>query len=175
MLKKEGTYIVSGKTNPAFWTYYFDEKGNKSWKAGTKQDVKNIISSKQYNKFAKAILDVGETKDENYSKVLGDALEIIPMENPNKLVGNGQYLTVKILFKNEPLASSKVYGSYAGFSNNGDYAFVTTTNKDGLAKIKLSHSGYWILKTDYSEAASKELEDKVNEIFYVATLTFQAQ
>lgn len=174
-LKKEGTYIVSGKTNPAFWTYYFDDKGNKSWKAGPKQDVKNIISSKQYNKFAKAILDVGETKDENYSKVLGDALEIIPMENPNKLVGNGQYLTVKILFKNEPFASSKVYGSYAGFSNNGDYAFVTTTNKDGLAKIKLSHSGYWILKTDYSEAASKELEDKVNEIFYVATLTFQAQ
>ena len=97
------------------------------------------------------------------------------MENPNKLVGNGQYLTVKVLFKNEPLASLKVYGSYAGFSNNGDYAFVTTTNKDGLAKIKLSHSGYWILKTDYSEAASKELEDKVNEIFYVATLTFQAQ
>ncbi|MFW2592459.1 hypothetical protein ACN5PC_11235, partial [Aliarcobacter butzleri] len=76
---------------------------------------------------------------------------------------------VKILSKNGPLPSTKASGSCAGFSNIGVYAFVTTTNKDGLATIKLSHSGYWILTTDYSEAASAELEDKANEIFYVAT------
>lgn len=175
ILKKEGTYIVSGKTNPAFWTQYLDEKGNKTWKSGTKEELKNIISSKQTNKFAKAILDVGEAKDKNYSKILGHTLEIIPFQNPNKFIENTEYLTVKVLFKNEPLASSQIVGTYAGFSNKGDFCFSTITDQDGIAKIKLNHSGYWMLKTEYSEPAPKELQDKINEISYDATLTFQVQ
>lgn len=175
VLKNDGNYIVLGKTNPAFWTQYLDDKGNKTWKSGTKEDVKNVISSKQTNKFAKAILSVSEAKDENFSKNIGQTLEIIPIQNPNKLNGNGEYLTVKVLFKNEPLSSSDIVGTYAGFSNNGDYAFSTSTNKEGIARIKLNHSGYWMLKVEHSEKASQALQDKVDEISYTATLTFQVQ
>lgn len=175
ILKKDGNYIVSGKTNPVYWTQYFDDKGNKTWKLGTKEDVKDVISSKQTNKFAKAILSVGKAKDEDFSRNLGQTLEIIPIQNPNKLNGNGEYLTVKVLFKNEPLSSSDIVGTYSGFSNNGDYAFSTSTNEEGIARIKLNHSGYWMLKIEHSEEAPRELQDKVDKISYTATLTFQVQ
>lgn len=174
VLKNDGNYMVLGKTNPAFWTQYLDDKGNKTWKSGTKEDVKNVITSKQTNKFSKAILSVGEAKDENYSKALGQTLEIIPMQNPNKLK-DGEYLTIKVLFNNKPLDNVKIVGTYAGFSNKGDFSLATTTNKEGVANIKLNHSGYWLLQVEHTVKSSKDMQDKVDELFYSSTLTFQVK
>ncbi|RBQ29401.1 DUF4198 domain-containing protein [Aliarcobacter vitoriensis] len=174
VLKNDGNYLVLGKTNPAFYTQYLDNKGNKTWKAGTKEGLDNVISSKQFNRFAKAIISVGEAKDENYSKAVGQTLEIIPMQNPNKLK-DGEYLTIKVLFNNKPLDNVKIVGTYSGFSNKGDFALATTTNKDGIANIKLNHSGYWLLQVEHTVKSPKDMQDKVDELFYSSTLTFQVQ
>lgn len=175
IFKKEGNHLISGVQKASFWTKHKDDKGNATWKNASKEGIKNVISSKLYNNFAKAVISVGNASDSNFSKVLGHTLEIVPLENPNALLGNGSYLKVKVLFNNEPLASTKVYGTYAGFSNKGDMALVTYTNKEGIATIKVTNSGYWMLKAEHGQEAPKDLKDKCDEVAYSATLTFQAQ
>jgi uncharacterized GH25 family protein len=175
ILKQEGNYILSGKLKPYYWTSYYDSKGKRAGKREPKGDLKNIISSKQYNRYAKSIVSTGKTKDTNFSKVLGDTLEIIPLENPNSKEGNGEYLKVKLLFKGKPLAYTKINGTYAGFSNQGDYAMTTMTNVEGIAKVKLIHLGYWLLRVDHTEPAPTELRDKCDEIYYTTSLTFQVK
>jgi len=174
ILPKSGNYIVSAVTSPIIWTKYVNESGSKSWQSGDKGSLKNIISSRQYNKFAKSIISTSDAKDENYLKALGHSLEIIPLQNPNS-VKTGEYLSIKVLFKGEPLEGAEILGTYAGFSNKGDFAYYTTTNNEGIAKIKINNQGSWILQTKFIEDAPKDLKGKCNEIYYASTLTFQAQ
>ena len=176
VLKKEGNYIISGHLEPYFWTSYFDKKGNKTGKREPKTGINNVIESKQFNRFTKSIISTGKIEDENYSRTIGDTLEIVPLQNPNKILGNGQYLTVKVLFNGKPASYQKILGTYAGFSNQGDYSIATKTDKEGIAKIKLNHSGYWLLKTEKTlEVKDKNLIKKCDKIFYSASLTFEVQ
>lgn len=174
MLPKSGNYIVSAITSPMIWNNYVNESGNKAWISGDKGNLKNIISSREYNKFAKSIISTSDANDEHYKKALGHSLEIIPLQNPNS-VKTGEYLSVKVLFKGEPLEYAELIGTYAGFSNKGDFAYYTKTNSEGIAKIKINNSGNWMLQTKFIEEAPKDLKSKCNEIYYASTLTFQAQ
>lgn len=174
ILNKDGNYLVFGQTSPIFWTNYINDNGKRNWKQGDKKDLKNIISSREYHKFAKAVLSTGEGKDENYSKILGHTLEIVPLQNPNSLKIT-EDLSVKIYFKGKPLEETQIVGTYAGFSNRGDFCFATTTDQDGIAKIKINHQGSWLLQVKVIEPAMKELQDRINEMYYAATLTFQVQ
>lgn len=174
ILPKSGNYIVSAITSPMIWNNYVNESGNKAWISGDKGNLKNIISSRQYNKFAKSILSTSDAKDENYLKALGHSLEIIPLQNPNS-IKVGEYLSVKVLFKGEPLEYAELIGTYAGFSNKGDFAYYTKTNSEGIAKIKINNLGNWMLQSKFIEDAPKDLKSQCNEIYYASTLTFQAQ
>jgi hypothetical protein len=58
----------------------------------------------------------------------------------------GSMLDVKVFFDGKPAASTVVFGTYAGFSDiPGTFAYTTSTNKEGIAQIKLIKSGAWLL------------------------------
>ncbi len=175
ILKEKGNYIVTGKTKPSIWSNFENSKGEKVWRQESKNNLKNVIYSKKVHKYAKGILTIGETNNKNYSKVLGETLEFIPLENPNNIKSLEKELNVKVLFKGNPLSNVDVYGAYAGFSNKGDLKLLGKTNINGIVKITPEHPGYWILKVEHTEPTLKEFQNNYDDEAYVATLTFQVQ
>ncbi|MEW6102824.1 MAG: DUF4198 domain-containing protein [bacterium] len=171
--KQPGSYIVTASKKPGFYAMYVD-KGEVHHKIGPKTGLNSVILSLYYEQYAKSLIDVGEAEDDAFSKPVGHRLEIIPLENPYKLHGcGGHFLPVVILFEGKPARFCKVYATYMGFSTGDDFAYATSTNGEGIAKIRLTHWGAWLIKADIKLPALDDLKDKCNELHYTATLTFE--
>lgn len=171
--EKPGPYIVSAALKPGYYTMHI-EKGQVKHKLGPKTGLNGVILSLYYEQYAKALLTVGETSDNAFAKPLGDKIEIVPLENPlNMKAGVGQILPVQIWFNGRPASFCKVYATYSGFSTKDDYALATTADSKGVAHIRLTHWGPWLIKAERRQPAGKDLKDKCNELHYTATLTFE--
>ena len=171
--EKPGPYIVSAALKPGYYTMHI-EKGQVKHKLGPKTGLNGVILSLYYEQYAKALLTVGETSDNAFAKPLGDKIEIVSLENPlNMKAGVGQILPVQIWFNGRPASFCKVYATYSGFSTKDDYALATTADSKGVAHIRLTHWGPWLIKAERRQPAGKDLKDKCNELHYTATLTFE--
>ncbi|ABK98867.1 DUF4198 domain-containing protein [Pelobacter propionicus] len=140
-LKSPGTHL-SVVVSPAG----FSTKTTEGYKQGkSKKDVDNVISCNYSEKFSKALFTVGKAGGNTFSRTLGHSLEIVPLQDPSAMKV-GEVMSVRVLFQGKPLPSATVSGVYAGFSNDpGTFAYSTTTNKEGIAKVKLIHNGPWLL------------------------------
>ncbi len=103
-------------------------------------------------KYAKALVQVGNV-GKGFSSSCGFRVELIPLDNPYELQA-GQYLRVKVLFEGKPL-STFVYATYAGYKPVEDaFPVMTRSNDMGIARLKLSAAGEWMVfvshKVDYS-------------------------
>ncbi len=171
--KQEGGYIVSTIKKPGFYTMYV-EKGKIHHNPGLKTGIKQVILSHYYEQYAKALINVGKPVDDAFLNPVGHKLEIIPLKNPGNLKGcGGHFLPVKVLFEGEPARFCQVLATYSGFSTNDDFAYATTTDSQGIARIRLINRGYWLVKVNIKLPASEKLKDKCNELSYTATLTFE--
>jgi uncharacterized GH25 family protein len=171
--EKPGPYIVSAALKPGYYTMYM-EKGKVQHKLGPKTGLNGVILSLYYEQYAKALLAVGDTSDNAFTKPLGDKIEIVPLENPYKLHGcGGHFLPVKVLFDGKPASFCKVYATYAGFSTKDDFALATMGDSKGIAHIRLTHWGPWLIKAEKTLPATEELKDKCDTLHYTATLTFE--
>ena len=170
--KKPGSYIVAAKLKPGFYTMYV-EKGKVHHKIEPKTKVKGkIIVSLYYEQYAKALINVGKKDLINFDKPVGHKLEIIPLKNPLNLK-LGDYLPVKVLFNEKPARFCPVYATYAGFSTSDDFACATSTNSEGIAKIRIIHWGPHLIKARMELPVPDNLKDKCNKLAYTATLTFE--
>lgn len=171
--EKPGPYIVSAALKPGYYTMHI-EKGQVKHKLGPKTGLNGVILSLYYEQYAKALLTVGDTSDNAFAKPLGDKIEIVPLKNPYKLHGcGGHFLPVKVLFDGKPASFCKVYATYAGFSTKDDFALATMADSKGIAHIRLTHWGPWLIKAERRQPAGEDLKDKCNELHYTATLTFE--
>jgi uncharacterized GH25 family protein len=99
-----GSFIVTGMRLPQIWATTPD---------GLKQVTKKVAAaSSTIEKFAKALVNVTPA-DNGFSTTIGDTLEIVPLTNP-AMVKPGDELTVRVLFKSQPLITN-VYATYDGF------------------------------------------------------------
>lgn len=171
--KDEGKYIVTSILKPGFYTMYV-EKGEVHHKLGPKTGLKGIILSLYYEQYTKALINVGEGSEGSFSKPVGHKLEIIPLENPYKLHGcGGHFLPVQVLFNGRPASFCKVFATYSGFSTGDDFAYATSTDGEGIARIRLTHWGQWLVKAEIKLPAPNDMKDKCNQLHYTATLTFE--
>lgn len=169
-LSERGTYVVAAALKPGFYTMYL-EKGRIHHKRGPKRGLTRVILSIHFEQYAKALINAGDTSN-SFLKPVGHTLEIIPLVNPAELrVGN--YLPVQVLFKGKPARFCSVYATYAGFSTGSDFAFATTTDGQGEARIRILHHGPWLIKATVKLPAPDELKDKCDQLSYTATLTFE--
>ena len=171
-LPEKGTYIVAAVLNPGFYTMYID-KGKIHHKSVPKTGLSGVILSNHFEQYAKALINV-VVSDSSYSRLVGHALEIIPMANPAGLKA-GDYLQVQVLFKGKPARFFPVNSTYAGFSTKDDFAFATTTDSNGMAQIRILHHGPWLIKSRIKLPAPDELKEKCNDMSYTATLTFEVK
>lgn len=169
---ENGTYIVSAELKPGFWTMYM-EKGKMHHKLGPKRGLKEVILSQYYEQYAKAIVNVGEGSN-SFSKPIGQKLEIVPLENPEKLKC-GDFLQIQVLFENKPVKYCQVLATYLGFSTGEDFAYATSTDGKGIARIRLLHWGPWLIKVNYKLPPTEKFKGKCNWLSYTATLTFEVK
>ena len=136
-----------------------DQKGSYVVTAARKRtgDKQNVASEK----YAKSIISVGEgTK--NISSPFGHRIEIIPLKNPQEIKA-GESLPVKILFEGKPL-STYLYATYVGyFSETEPFPLFTKSNEDGVAYMKISQPGTWMLVCNHKVDFSASLTFKVPE------------
>jgi len=171
-LPERGTYIITAALKPGFYTMYV-EKGEIYHKMGPKTGLTGVILSLYFEQYAKALINAGGTSD-SFLKPVGHTLEIIPLMNPAQL-RVGDYLPVQVLFKGKPARFCSVYATYAGFSTGDDFAFATTADGGGKAKIRILHHGPWLIKATVKLPAPDELRDKCDLLSYTATLTFEVK
>jgi len=170
--KEPGAYIVAAKLKPGFYTMFI-EKGKIHHKIGPKTNIKGkVILSLYYEQYAKCLINAGKKDLINFDKPVGHKLEIVPLKNPSNLK-LGEFLPIKVLFNGRPERFCKVYATYSGFSTGDDFAYATSTDSKGIAKIRIIHWGVWLIKTDIKLPAPDELKDKCNQLHYTATLTFE--
>ncbi len=137
--KQSGSAIIAGHRQGMIWT-----KTTKGWKQASKKGLSGVISSGKYEKFCKTLVNTGKA-DKGYNKVIGDKLEIVPVSNP-ALVETNDYMEFKILYNDKPL-STDVFATYDGFSANPNtYAYFTECNDNGIAKVKITHPGTWMVR-----------------------------
>lgn len=165
-ISKPGAYIVAAKRKAGFYT-----KTTEGGKRRSKKGLKNVIKCSHSHMCTKAVVNVGEKGGEVDTRI-GHPIEIIPLANPADL-RVGDYLPVQVLLKGKPF-KGEIYATYVGFSTEKNtFAYATSTNKKGKGKIKILHSGVWMIKADHEEPYPDQSECDVES--FVTTLTFEVK
>ncbi|MCK5098120.1 MAG: DUF4198 domain-containing protein, partial [Desulfobacteraceae bacterium] len=69
------------------------------------------------------------------------------------------YMEFKILYDDKPL-STEVFATYDGFTATPNtYAYFTECNDKGIAKVKITHPGTWMIRVQKKiEQATKDYD-----------------
>ncbi len=164
-LSEAGTFVIASGKKGGFSTKTTDGKYEKK----AKDEIKNPAKSTFSKKFTKAIVTVANPGGSSFSKPVGHELEIVPLNDPS-LIKGGDSIDIKILLNGKPY-ETEIDATYDTFSAGKNvFAEKIKSGKEGIAKLKLSKSGAWLLrvsnKTPYID------QKKADEQSYTATLTF---
>ncbi len=142
-----GSWLVSCSTQPNQLEMKAAEFNNYLLHDGLPQVLAQRMDSgqldrdarEQYSKYTKALLRVGHGESNQVeSRVLGQKLEIILLENPFDKK-TGETLTAQVLFEGKPLERANLCWDHPG--NGEAYFGQTWTDTDGSAKLPISQTG----------------------------------
>ena len=162
---KPGTGIILVHRLPQVWSLTPE-----GLKKGTKKDLPGATKSNRYEKFAKSLVAVdGQTA--GFDTAAGQRLELVPLADPAKATV-GQDLAVKVLFDGQP-APATVLATSDGFSKTPNtYAYYTETDDAGVAKVRITHPGLWLVRTEMKGVPA---DGAVDQEVLRSTLTFFVQ
>lgn len=171
--KEPGQYIVAAALRPGFYTMYM--AGNEiHHKLGPRTGLERVILSQYYEQYTKGLISAGEEGGESFQKPVGHRMEIVPLSNSYSLRGNGgDTMKISVLFNGKPAKFCDVFATYNGFANTDDFAFAGKTDANGIANIRLTHWGNWLVKATMKVPPTAEMRDQCNDMHYTATLTFE--
>jgi hypothetical protein len=121
-----------------------------------------------YSKFAKALITSG-APDDGYAAVLGLPIEIVLEANP-VLLGAGELLPVRVLWRSRPAACLQLEASWTSPAGNGT-RIIGRTDAQGRLLVPLDTVGKWRLHTVAMERCTNP--DKADWESYWASLTFE--
>ncbi|EKO37899.1 MAG: ABC-type Co2+ transport system, periplasmic component [Solidesulfovibrio magneticus str. Maddingley MBC34] len=159
---KPGTGIVYVHRLPQVWSLTPE-----GLKKGTKKELPGATKSNRYEKFAKGLVAVGGATA-GFDALVGARLELVPLTDPAK-AKVGEDLPVKVLLDGQPMPAT-VLATYDGFTKNPNtYAYYTETDDSGVAKVRLTHAGLWLVRT---EAKAVPADGSADQEVLRSTLTF---
>lgn len=137
-----GTFMLLGQRSGQVWANTPDGVKRDAGKTPGATNVRFI------EKYSKAIVNAS-AKDDSFGKPVGDRLEIVQVTNP-ALAKVGDEMTMKVLYKGQPLATN-VWATYDGFSKRDNtYAYFTESSDVGIATVKLTKPGLWMVRVEHS-------------------------
>ncbi len=130
------------------------------WKNLPKRQASRVVEAIRSFNYSKALVSWGDWAE----KPIGDAkLDIIPLKNPFALKA-GERLPVKVLYQGSPLPNVEVEG--------GDHDAVATTDKNGVAQVKI-FKGYQVITVTYREPLKSDPD--ADFFSTTTTLTFEVK
>ena len=172
-LAEEGLYLIGVTRHASYNTKYRDAEGQTQ---SVKQDMtglSDVLSSTYSQQFAKTLFCVGDRMAGAFDRPLGQTLEIVPLVNPYEIMNNtGGDLPVRVLFEGEPAAHVKLSAKYEGFSQTDESSCATMTDRNGVAHIRITHWGPWVIKAGLTMEPRGDLAERVMTENYYASLTF---
>lgn len=158
---------------PKAFTNYLQKEGlEQIVKLRKERNEENKPGRERYSRYLKTFVTQGDGNQDAYRHVIGQRIELIPLENPaSKKVGDT--LRVRLLYEGKPVQGAKISATYSGAKHKpGAYAQSYRTNKDGVALFRLTHKGVWLVRTVYmlpSEAPEVDWES------FWASMTFEVR
>lgn len=152
----QGTYTIVWNSIPSYieidekeFNEYASVEGYSNVIELRKQNgQENSPGREKYMRFMKTFVQVGQTRSDHYSNVMGQKIEIIPLSNPYS-VKAGSRLSVKVAFDGAPAAGLRVMATYDSFSKDHDvYAQTTQTNAEGVATFSIDKPGLWLIRSN---------------------------
>jgi uncharacterized GH25 family protein len=153
-LKDAGVHQVLVGRKAGIYTFVFDDEGRRVLKRGPKTGIKEgkIDYASRSVQTAKALLVVGSAPKEPI-KPAGIPIEIVPLEAPAGWVNNST-LRFQVLLDGKPLSGADLTARYIGFKPDNAWCYATTTNREGVAEVRPTQPGTWILKVNTKRLAS---------------------
>jgi cobalt/nickel transport system permease protein len=162
--KKDKGLLLRSASQPALVLVGIDNgywsKTIYGWKNLPKRQARRVVEAIRSLNYSKALVAWSDFTQ----KPLAEAkLDILPLKNPFDLKA-GDRLPVKVLYQGSPLPHVEVEGA--------DHDTVSTTDKNGVAQVKISR-GYQVITVTYKEP----LKDNPDADFFSTstTLTFEVK
>ena len=170
-IEGSGSSIIAANKVGSIWSGT-NEGGRDGGRKKLEDQGLKVISSTRYDKYAKAIVNAS-ADDKNFAAVIGQDLEIIPLDNPAD-ARVGEYFKVRILHLGQP-ASVPVWATYDGFCSEYEstYAYYTESDSDGTAHIKITSPGLWIIRA--AKERDPGAEGQYDTRFLRSTLVFSVK
>lgn len=181
-----GTYQVSAKSEPRYFTRYKDGGGKTQIRQIPMNEVlaadsnATVDQSYQFNYFAKTVFALEKW---SVPEPVGHTLEIIPQTDLT-VVRPGELVKFKVLFNGRPV---RIVRATVGATNrsfaagDGPKSFALSSYiTDGIAQFTFPHGGQWYLSSildldTSSEASLSHMQSKVKKVVHRATLTFEIE
>ena len=153
---QEGTYVIGWQSEPLFIQmepdifkkYVALEGYTDVTEAMKRNDQENKPGRELYTRFIKSFVQIGSTPTNEFNRPFGFKIEIIPLRNPCTLQPN-EDLEVQLLYDGKPLPNRRIMATYVSYSTKPeDYAQVTRTDQDGVARFRITNKGFWLIRTN---------------------------
>ena len=176
----KGTYQVTAKAKPAFFSMWLDQKGRPRMKAIPLDQIdkpKKILTSMQYKTNAKACFAVGDWSAPPRQE---DELEIIPISDLSK-AKVGDEVEFEVMFLGKPLsAGAEGLFHMTAISRScgaSDRTFLMSYLQNGRCRFRMPAAGQWLMQVkaervvaDVPELAV--LKGKCLTVNYTSSFTF---
>jgi hypothetical protein len=173
-----GTHLLALTTRPRrvrlkgedFEDYLAEERLSELRKLREERGTAETAAVERYQKWAKTFVDVGEegaADDASWSEPAGHPLEIVPLTHPNRVPPGGE-LSLRVLFRGEPLAGAPISGARA---SGPAREISSSTDENGEAVVTLGAPGRWYVKAIHLVEAVDDPEVEWDS--YWCTLTFE--
>lgn len=173
--ERAGLHIVAVETQPKLITLSADQFNEYLVADGLPHIYRLRANEKsldqpgreRYSKFPKALLNVGDARAGDPSRVLGLTLELVPLDDPFRLKV-GETLRVRVLFRSEPLADANLGWDHP---DDGEPPSGTVrSNAKGEALIPIARTG--LMTVRLTHMTRPKTGDYEWESFWT-TLTFR--
>lgn len=151
---KPGYAVLAGHRLPEVWS-----KTPEGMKKGGKDVHPSAPFANKYEKFCKTLVVV-DKPDDAWKNPLGQKLEIMPMSDP-ALYKAGQEAEFRILHDGQPV-STEVFATCDGYTTApNSYAWFTETSDAGVARVKFSQKGLWMVRAQHKVPGKDGVKEHV--------------
>lgn len=173
LVAMDHAFIIHHMSNEEFSQYVEHEEFDIS--ALPTPDVSRLVHRENYARYFKSLVQIGEAgPGESYKQPVGQKIEIILFQNPY-LLNVGDTLDLKVLFNGKPLSNQLVW-AYNGDGRRPVSRIKRRTDGSGVARLKLSGSGFWLIRLVHQVPCSIQTEEDCSNVdweSYWASYTFQ--
>ncbi len=127
---------------PKFNEYLLEDGLNSAIDYRKQNNETDSMGREFYQRSVKTIVQVGSNKTDIYKKQTALPIDIIPLSHPYALINN-QLLTVKILYRGEPLANTKIRTWHKLLGTVTDNSFLSDAN--GEISFPVITNGEWMV------------------------------